>query len=68
MPVRRGGLSACPGEALLLPAPNLPPAALLHPLPVGTHDWSKFLTPEELTMAMEESSEGSLQLEQVGAL
>lgn len=34
--------------------------------PAGTHDWTKFLTPEELVMVMGDSSEGALRVEQVG--
>lgn len=40
-----------------------PPAAA-----VGTHDWTKFLTPEELCMAMEDSSGGQLRLEQMAGM
>lgn len=34
----------------------------------GTHDWSKFLTPQELCMVMGESSGGAMVLEQVAGM
>ena len=43
--------------------PCLPPAQI-----TGTHDWSKFLTPEELSMVMADSSGGAVTLEQLAGM
>ncbi|GAB4820497.1 hypothetical protein N2152v2_007543 [Parachlorella kessleri] len=67
-----------PGGAVVVTTLNRTPRSLalavvaaeyvLRWVPAGTHDWSKFLTPEELSMVMADGSGGAVTLEQLAGM